>query len=139
MKLDAKTKKILKIAAVSALAILEIYLIYAAVASMTTYHHHPKFVSVEGGQVAQSSGYRSQFFVCLAFAILIPIGAGVMSYFFWFRKPKAVKAAQESSRVITFDSSAAELAATSDAAPEKPETMRFIETDEDPSPLHDNG
>lgn len=119
MKLNANTKKILKIATVSALALLEIYLIYAAVASMTTYHQHPRFVS-DDGQVAQSSGYRTQFFLCLAFAIAIPIGAGVLSYFFWFRKPKAAAVAPVASAgELIADEPASELAATADASQDK--------------------
>ncbi len=88
MKLTQKTKKILKIATVSALAVLEIYLIYAAAASMYTFHQHPRFESADG-QIAQSSGYRTQFFLCLAFAIAIPFVSGVISYFMFFKKPRA--------------------------------------------------
>lgn len=85
MKLSAKTKKILKIATLSALALLEIYLIYASVASINTYHRHPRFIS-DDGQIAQSSGYRTQFYVCVAFAVIIPLLMGFASYMFWFRK-----------------------------------------------------
>lgn len=92
MKLTPGTKKILKIASLSALAILEIYLIYACAASMYTYHQHPRFESASG-QVAQSSGYRSQFFVCIAFAVVIPLLAAFATYMYWFRKPKTAKLA----------------------------------------------
>ncbi len=88
MKLSKRTKNILKIASLSALLLLEVYLIYAASASMYTYHQHPRFESADG-QVAQSSGYRTQFYLCLAFAVVIPVLAGVLSYFYYFRKPKA--------------------------------------------------
>lgn len=87
MKLTPGTKKILKIASLSALAILEIYLIYACAASMYTYHQHPRFESASG-QVAQSSGYRSQFFVCIAFAVVIPLLAAFATYMFGFVSPK---------------------------------------------------
>lgn len=89
MKLTAKTKKILKILTISVLALAEIYVIYASAASMYTYNQHPKFMSADG-QVAQSSGYRTQFYLCLAFAIAIPIIGATLSYFFWLKKPKAV-------------------------------------------------
>ena len=131
MKLNAKTKRILKIATVSALALLEIYLIYAAAASMTTYHQHPRFVSADG-QVAQSSGYRTQFFLCLAFAIAIPIGAGVLSYFFWFRHKKSVKPA-EAVTIIGADEPAKELAATEDTTANN-DTAELSDAD-GPSPL----
>lgn len=108
MRLSKNTKRILKIATLSLLAMLEIYLIYAAAASMTTYHQHPKFVSADG-QVAQSSGYRSQFFVCLVFAILVPLCAGASTYFFWFHKPKRVASEIRQETNVT-----TELAATTD-------------------------
>lgn len=87
-KLNDKTKKILKIATVSALALLEIYLIYAAAASMYTYHQHPPFVA-EDGEIAQSTGYRVQSYLCIAFAVAIPFVSGVLSYFMFFRKQRA--------------------------------------------------
>ena len=115
MKLDARTKKILKIATVSILALFEIYLIYAANASMTTYHQHPRFVAADG-QVAQSSGYRAQFFICLAFAIAVPIGAGILSYLFWFKKSKTAKPGVEAVKPLPTEEPAAELAATAESA-----------------------
>ncbi|MCH5161107.1 MAG: hypothetical protein J1G04_03665 [Clostridiales bacterium] len=87
MKLSAKSIKILKIASLCALAVLEIYLIYATAASMYTYHQHPRFEAADGS-VAQSSGYRTQFFLCLAFDIVIPILAGLLVWLYWFKKPK---------------------------------------------------
>ena len=90
MKFSAKTIKILKIASLCALAVLEIYLIYATAASMYTYHQHPRFEAANGS-VAQSSGYRTQFFLCLAFDIVIPILAGLLVWLYWFKKPKKVK------------------------------------------------
>lgn len=83
--MTAKQYKSVKIAIFTVLAILEIYLIYAAAASMHTYHQHPRFVS-DNGQVAQSSGYRTQFYVCLVFAILIPILAASLAYLFERKK-----------------------------------------------------
>ncbi len=91
MKLSAKTIKILKIASLVALAVLEIYLIYATAASMYTYHQHPRFEAADGS-VAQSSGYRTQFFLCLAFDIVIPLLAGLLVWLYWFKKPKKAKA-----------------------------------------------
>lgn len=89
--MTAKQFRTVKIAIFTALAILEIYLIYAAAASMHTYHQHPRFVS-DNGQVAQSSGYRTQFYVCLVFAILIPILAASLAYLFEHKKrAKAVE------------------------------------------------
>lgn len=130
MKFNEKTKKILKIATVSALALLEIYLIYAAVASMTTYHHHPRFTSTDG-QVAQSSGYRSQFFVCLVFAILIPLGTGFLSYMFWFRKPKTV-VEKTVAEALGVGEVVSELAATTST---QDRVMQSVESDTDePSP-----
>ena len=94
MKLTPKTKKILKIASLSALALLEIYLIYACAASMYTYHQHPRFESASG-QIAQSSGYRSQFFVCIAFAA---VSCGVRSIHVLVQKTQSGKARRGAAR-----------------------------------------
>jgi len=116
MKINAKTKRILKILTLSAFALLEAYLIYAAVASMHTYHQHPRFVSADG-EVAQSSGYRSQFYVCIVFAIIIPLLAGFASYMFYIRKPK--KSAQTLAAVPSPENAVAATAdGTTDAATE---------------------
>lgn len=107
MKLSEKNKKIIKIATISVLALLEIYLIYAAAASLHTFHQHPRFESADG-EVAQSSGYRVQFFLCLAFAIVVPVASGVLSYFMFVRTPKAVaavshEAAREAASTDTYN------------------------------------
>lgn len=86
MKLTVKTKKILKAVTISALALLEIYLIYATVASMKTFNRHPKFVA-DNGQTAQSSGYRTQFYLCLALSIVFFLADGLAAYFMFFKKP----------------------------------------------------
>ncbi len=99
MKLSAKTIKILKIASLVALAVLEIYLIYATAASMYTFHQHPRFEAADGS-VAQSSGYRTQFFLCLAFDIVIPLLAGLLVWLYWFKKPKKAKAENPSAQIV---------------------------------------
>lgn len=93
MKLNTKAKKILKIATVSALAFLEIYLIYAAAASMYTYNQHPPFIA-EDGEIAQSTGYRVQSYLCIAFAVIMPFVSGALSYFIFFKKPRVAPAAK---------------------------------------------
>lgn len=117
MKLSLKTKKILKIATLSALALLEIYLIYASVASINTYHRHPRFISSDG-QIAQSSGYRTQFYVCVAFAVIIPMLMGFASYMFWFRKAGSVERDSDIALVgsVINLQSAAEAAALADGS-----------------------
>ena len=114
MKLSAKTIKILKIASLCALALLEIYLIYASAASMYTYHQHPRFESLDGG-VAQSSGYRTQFFLCLAFVIVIPLLAGLLVWLYWFRKPQ--KAKPIAAEIGVDDGEAARAVAATEDAP----------------------